>query len=116
MTQFLNVGGDLIDLYADYEYARQDSSDRARDRRDDLRTLAKTARVISDISPSGPGRYETIGGTVGLGMGIVYGYATLPVVVVDGPLPIFDMAWAYSTARFTKKSVDAGRKFGKQFD
>ena len=120
MTQILVVGGKLIDLYADYEYARGDSSDRARDRRKDLRTLAKTARTTNQIyqtvSEPGMGRYEKIGGAVGLGVGVAYGYATLPVVVFDGPLPFFDIAWAYSTARFTQKSVKTGRMIGKQFD
>ena len=116
MTQYLVIGGDLIDLYADYEYARQDSSDRSRDRRDDLRTLAKTARVLNSIGTSGPGRYEKVGAAVGFGIGVAFGYATLPVVVLDGPLPIFDVAWAYSTARFMHKSVKTGRMIGKQFD
>ena len=120
MTQFLVMGGELVDLYADYEYARGDSNDRARDRRKDLRTLAKTARttneITSTLSDPAMGRYEKIGAGVGLGVGIAYGYATLPVVVLDGPLPFFDIAWAYSTARFTQKSVKTGRYIGKQFD
>jgi hypothetical protein len=120
MTQYLNVGGELIDLYADYEYARGDSSDRARDRRKDLRTLGKTARttnqVYQAVADPAMGRYEKIGAGVGLGVGVAYGYATLPVVLADGPLPFFDIAWAYSTARFTQKSVKTGRYIGKQFD
>lgn len=120
VTQFLVVGGELIDLYADYEYARGDSSDRARDRRRDLRTAAKTARTTQDIytavSEPTVGTWEKVGGTVGLGVGALYGYATLPVVLADGPLPFFDIAWAYSTARFTHRSVKAGRQIGKQFD
>lgn len=120
MTQYLNMGGQLIDLYADYEYARGDSSDRARDRRKDLRTLAKTShttnQIIQNVSEPGMGRYEKIGAGVGLGVGIAYGYATLPVVALDGPLPFFDLAWAYSTARMTQKAVRTGRYVGKQFD
>ena len=120
MTQYLNMGGELIDLYADYEYARGDSSDRARDRRKDLRTLGKTARTTNQIYQSvtdpGMGRYEKIGAGLGFVAGAAFGYATLPVVVADGPLPFFDIAWAYSTARFTKKSVQTGRNIGKQFD
>ena len=118
MTQFLNVGGDLIDLYADWEYARSDEL-RGRGRRDDLRLLSKTAKTTGQIAKQAQdsmGTWEKFGGTVGLGVGVVYGYVTLPVVVADGPLPFLDLAWAYSTARFTRSAIDTGRRAGKHFD
>jgi len=119
MTQFLNLGGELIDLYADYEYARQDSSPDARSRREDLYLLSKTTKTVGQISKQAQdemGTWEAVGGTVGLAVGVAYGYATLPVVVLDGPLPFLDMAWAYSTARFTYRAIETGRSVGKKFD
>ena len=119
MTQFLNVGGELIDLYADYEYARSDESTGARRRREDLRLLLKTAKTTGQIakqSQDSMGTWEAVGGTVVLGVGVVFGYLTLPVVVADGPLPFLDIAWAYSTSRFTYRSIKGGRTIGKQFD
>jgi len=114
MTQILNLGGELIDLYADYEYARGDENG------SDLRTvskLLKTTQVIANkVSDDKAGKFEAAGSLVGLGVGITYGAVTLPVVAADGPLPIFDVAWAYSTARFTKRSVELGAKIGRQFD
>ena len=120
MTKILVVGGELIDLYADYEYARGDSSAKSRDRRRELRTTAKVVKTTNDIykgvTNETSNRYETIGGYVGFGVGVAYGYATLPVIAADGPLPFMDLAWAYSTARITKRSVDTGRRIGKLFD
>lgn len=120
MTKMLVIGGELIDLYADYEYARGDSSSRARDRRRELRTTAEVVRTTRDIyravTNDKSNTYETIGGAVGLGVGVVYGYATLPVVIADGPLPFMDLAWAYGTARFTKRTIESGRRFGRMYD
>ena len=118
MTKILNIGGDLIDLYADYEYARDGDNSTSAHRYKDLR---KTAKILRDSDAvykqvNDPGNYETIGGAIGLGLGVVYGYATLPVVAIDGPLPFMDLTWAYGTARFTKKSIETGRRFGKHFD
>ena len=113
MTQYLNLGGQLIDLYADYEYAR--GGDTASDYRT-VSKLLKTTQVIANKATLKKGRYETFGGVIGTGVGIYYGAVTLPVAALDGPLPIFDLAWAYSTARFTKKAMEVGSKIGKQFD
>ena len=114
------IGGDLIDLYADYEYARGDSSSRSRDRRQEFRTTAKVARTTNDIykavTNDKSNAYERLGGVIGLAVGTAYGVATLPVTVVDGPMPFFDVAWAYSTARITRSAVETGRRVGSFFD
>ena len=120
MTRILVLGGDLIDLYADYQYASGVGNGRSGDYRKELRTRAKAVRsadsLVQTVADTGPGTGEKIGSAIGFGVGLAYSYATLPVVVLDGPLPFLDAAWAYSSFRMIERTTKLGGKIGKKFD
>ena len=120
MTRILVLGGDLVDLYADYKYAAGVGNGRAGDYRKELSSRAKAVRaadsLVQTVADTGPGTGEKIGSALGFGVGLAYSYATLPIVALDGPLPFLDIAWATSSFEFTKKSTKLGGKIGKKFD
>jgi len=119
MTKILVVGGKLIDLYADYDYAVGVGSGLAGDKRREYRQIAKFARATEKVVRKRPdmGKYERVGHNVGTGVGIAYAIATAPVTLLDSPLPgPADVAWAYSVMEFTDQAQSAGRYIGKQFD
>lgn len=75
------------------------------------------------VLPQGPGDvvdnqlgFEEAGQAVGLWFGMVWSLATLPVVTIDGPLPIADAAWAWQSFRITKSAVEAGGEIGAAID
>ncbi len=105
MTRSLNIGGHslYVDGYSTNDSHLFDETGETLPR--------KTIRTQDEIRT-----WEIVGGLVGAGVGIAFGYATLPVVAVDGPLPFLDLAWAYTTARISYRAIETGRTIGRQFD
>ena len=118
MTKILNVGGDLIDLYADFDYAVGVGNGRAGDKRREYRQVATLMRKTEPVVRSRRmGKYERAGHNVGTGVGVAYAIATAPATLLDSPLPgPADIAWAYSVMEFTDRAQSTGRKIGKKFD
>tara|TARA_R110001592_G_scaffold329135_1_gene610839 strand:+ start:182 stop:547 length:366 start_codon:yes stop_codon:yes gene_type:complete len=75
-----------------------------------------TPEAIAIREPDNQFNFEQAGKVTGTWFGLVYGLATLPVVALDGPLPFFDAAWAFSTYRFTRRSTEVGGLIGKEID
>ncbi len=84
-----------------------------------VKTLEKTADVLGGgIEAARENRFgfEEAGKIAGLWFGLVVAAATLPVTVVDGPLPFMDAAWVISSARITKSAIDVGGQLGSYID
>jgi len=121
-SSFFEMGGKVIELKADYDYATGKSSAQERNIK---RKMAKDFRVIEEVpsvlttssSDDGMGTFETIGHFAGLGAGVMFGVATFPVVVADSPMigPA-DLAWFGATIRFTQKAQTIGRTVGSWAD
>lgn len=119
---YFEIGGELIELKADYDYATGEISGK---QRKEQRAYAKDVRKMGDIpqvvsakrKDEGMGTGETIGHYAGLGAGVVFAVATFPVTQLDSPLigPA-DLAWAGATIRFTQRAQHVGRSIGSQFD
>ena len=60
--------------------------------------------------------FEEVGQITGFWIGMVWGLATLPVVALDGPLPIMDAAWLAGWGAFTLRSIATGGKVGAYVD
>lgn len=75
-----------------------------------------TPEAIAIREPDNQFSFEQAGKITGTWFGLVYGLATLPVVALDGPLPFFDAAWAFSTYRTTKRATEVGGIIGKEID
>jgi len=121
-VSFFEIGGELIELKADYDYAtgRSTASDRNVQRKmaKDVRHITKIPEVLSaKRKDSGMGTYETVGHYAGLGAGVVFGVVTFPVTQLDTPLigPA-DLAWFAATIKFTQKAQYVGRTLGSQLD
>lgn len=71
--------------------------------------------ATGDVVEDGLG-FEEAGQAAGLWFGMVWSLATLPVVTIDGPLPIADAAWAWQSFRVTKGAVEAGGEIGSIID
>ena len=62
------------------------------------------------------GYWEGAGQVVGVWLGATITIATVPVIAVDGPLPIADYAWLYANARNTNNLRKKGGAIGKGLD
>ena len=121
-VSYFEIGGELIELHADMQYdngnitAKKRKQQRASAR--DVKSIGKDVKQIQKTTSSSDswGPAEEFGIGFGLGVGVVFAVATLPVVVADGPLPIFDLAWFAGSVRFTKKSISIGQKIGQTVD
>lgn len=60
--------------------------------------------------------FAEAGKLAGLWFGMVWSLSTLPVVAIDGPLPIADIGWAYYSLRITKNAMDTGEQIGEVID
>lgn len=60
--------------------------------------------------------FEQVGEMTGLWIGMVWGIATLPVVALDGPLPIMDAAWLAGWGAFTLRAISVGGTVGAWID
>ena len=117
-ASYFEMGGQVIELKADYDYATGKSTSQERNIQ---RKMAKDIRVIEKvpkaIKSTGMGTFETIGHYTGLGAGVLFGVATFPVTQADSPIigPA-DFAWFSATIRFTSQAQTVGREIGSQFD
>jgi len=121
-SSYFEMGGKLIELKADYDYATGESTAQQRNVQ---RKMAKDVRIIEEVpgiittssSDDGMGTFETVGHYVGLGAGVMFGVATFPVTQLDSPLigPA-DLAWFGATIRFTQKAQTIGRTVGEWLD
>lgn len=62
------------------------------------------------------GTWEGVGQFTGVWLGAAMALATMPVVVVDGPLPIADTVWLYANVRNTNNLRRRGGIVGAQID
>jgi len=68
------------------------------------------------LIPLALGPWEGVGQITGTWLGAVITLATVPVVAVDGPLPIADIAWLAANARNTNNLRKKGGAIGKGLD
>jgi len=121
-SSFFEMGGKVIELKADYDYATGKSTAQQRNVQ---RKMAKDVRIIEEVpavisssaADDGMGTFETVGHYVGLGAGVMFGVATFPVTQADSPMigPA-DLAWFGATLRFTQKAQTIGRTVGSWAD
>jgi len=121
-SSFFEMGGKVIELKADYDYATGKSTAQERNVQ---RKMAKDVRIIEEVpdvlttssSDGGMGTFETVGHYVGLGAGVMFGVATFPVTQADSPMigPA-DLAWFGATVRFTQRAQTIGRTVGSWAD
>jgi len=120
---FFEIGGELIELNADYEYATgQTSATKRKQQRSiakDVRSIGKSVDKMSKktTSDDGWGPAEKIGYGVGMVVGVAFAVGTFPVVMADSPMigPA-DLAWFAASARFMDKSTTIGKKSGEFVD
>ena len=120
-ASYFEIGGQVIELKADYDYATGKSTAQQRNIQrkmaKDVRQIKKVPQMVSPAKKSEMGTFETIGHYAGLGAGVAFGVATFPVTQADTPLigPA-DLAWFASTIKFTQKAQYVGRSLGSQLD
>jgi len=120
-VSYFEIGGQLIELKADYDYATGKSTAQERNVQrkmaKDVLQLKKLPAMVSPVKKSEMGTGETIGHYLGLGAGVAFGVATFPVTQADTPLigPA-DLAWFAATIKFTQKAQYAGRTVGSWLD
>ena len=120
-ASYFEIGGQVIELKADYDYATGKSTAQQRNiqRRmaKDVRVISKVPEVISSRTSTKMGTFETIGRYTGLGAGVLFGVATFPVTQADSPLigPA-DFAWFSATIKFTQKAQAVGQTVGSWLD
>ena len=120
---FFEIGGELIELNADYEYGTgQTSATKRKQQRaiaKDVKSIGKSVDKMSKktTSDDGWGPAETIGYGVGLAAGVAFAVATFPVVVADSPMigPA-DLAWFAASARMIDRTTTLGQKSGAYVD
>ncbi len=118
---YFEMGGQVIELKADYDYATGKSTAQQRNVQrkmaKDIRVIEKVPDVLSPAASSEMGTFETIGHYLGLGGGVIFGVATFPVTQADSPLigPA-DFAWFASTVKFTQKAQYVGQTVGSWLD
>ena len=89
---FFEIGGELIELNADYEYGTGQTSAKKRKQQraiaKDVKSVGKSVDSMSKktTSDDGWGPAEKIGYGVGLAAGVAFAVATFPVVVADSPM------------------------------
>ena len=122
ISSFFEIGGELIELEAEYDYGTQVQPQRrkqqralAREVKQAGKSIDKMAKTAEDQDTWGPA--ETIGYGIGLGAGVIYATATFPVVLADSPLigPA-DLLWFASSIKFMQKSTAIGKKMGEEVD
>ena len=119
---YFEIGGELIELHADMQYGsggitakkRKQQRATARDVKSIGKDVKKLEKTVSSSDSWGPAEEFGIG--FGLGVGIAYSVATLPVAAVDGPLPVLDLAWFAASVRFTQKSINTFGSLGAAVD
>jgi len=120
-SSYFEIGGQVIELKADYDYATGKSTAQQRNIQrkmaKDVRVISKVPGVVSPGTKSEMGTYEKMGHYAGLGAGVLFGVATFPVTQADSPLigPA-DFAWFSATLKFTQKSQTVGRTVGSWLD
>ncbi len=120
-SSYFEIGGQVIELKADYDYATGKSTAQQRNIQrkmaKDVRVISKVPGVVSSGMESGMGTFETIGRYAGLGAGVLFGVATFPVTQADSPLigPA-DFAWFSATVKFTQKAQGLGQTVGSWLD
>jgi hypothetical protein len=121
---FFEIGGKIIELENDVAFGMGKRSAKShKDRKSVIKpvvsTLDKTVGVLAggiEAAEENKFGFEEAGKIVGLWFGLVVAAATLPVTVVDGPLPFMDAAWLIASARITKSAIDVGGMIGEVID
>lgn len=121
-TTYFEIGGELIELHADYQYGTGQTSVKKRKQQRavarNVKSIGKDVEKMSTSSSSnGWGPAETVGYGLGIAAGVTFAIATFPVVVADSPMigPA-DLAWFAASTRFMQKSTTLGRKSGEYVD
>jgi hypothetical protein len=122
-STFFEIGGELIELEADYRYGVGQTSAKKRQQQraiaKDVRSIGKTADKMASktTSDDGWGPAEKVGYGLGIAAGIAFAVTTFPVVVADSPMigPA-DLAWFAASARFMDKSTTLGKTSGQYVD
>ncbi|AXH78328.1 MAG: hypothetical protein [Circular genetic element sp.] len=122
-STFFEIGGELIELKADYEYGQgQISASKRKQQRataKDVKSIGKSMDKMSKktTSDDGWGPAEKVGYGVGLAAGIAFAVVTFPVVVADSPMigPA-DLAWFAASARMIDRTTTLGQKSGAYVD
>jgi len=120
-SSYFEIGGQVIELKADYDYATGKSTAQQRNIQrkmaKDVRVISKVPGVVSTGTKSEMGTFEAIGCYTGLGAGVMFGVATFPVTQADSPLigPA-DFAWFSATIKFTQKAQMVGQTVGSWLD
>jgi hypothetical protein len=119
---FFEIGGELIELEADYNYGVNQDPTRRKQQRAIAREVKSAGKAMHSMSKTATkndtwGPAETLGYGIGLGAGVVYATATFPVVLADSPLigPA-DLLWFASSIKFMQKSTAIGKKMGEEVD
>jgi len=120
MISYFEIGGDIVELKADYDYgsgkttAKQHRASKSKAKQ--ARSFSRDVKRIVKDAPETVGDWESIGYVAGGVVTAAYAWATLPVVVLDGPLPILDIAWGASVAKFGRNATQLGGKIGSILD
>lgn len=120
-ASYFEIGGQVIELKADYDYATGKSTAQERNvhrkMAKDVRQIKKVPSMVSPSEKSEMGTFETVGHYIGLGAGVAFGVATFPVTQADSPMigPA-DLAWFGATIRFTQKAQGIGATVGSWLD
>jgi len=119
---FFEIGGELIELEAEYQYGLNSDPTRRKQQRAIAREVKSAGKAVDSMANTAKdqdtwGPAETIGYGIGLGAGVVYATATFPVVLADSPLigPA-DLLWFASSIKFMQKSTAIGKKMGEEVD
>ena len=121
---FFEIGGEIIELDNDYRFMTgQRTAKEHKSRKSMIKPVTKLAdhmvktgeRSVTRANENKFG-FEEAGTLVGIWFGLVVAAATLPVTVIDGPLPFMDAAWVVGSARFTYKASQIGGRVGEKID
>ena len=122
ISSFFEIGGELIELEAEYDYGTHVQPQRRKQQRALAREVKQAGKSIDKMAKTAKqqdtwGPAETIGYGIGLGAGVIYATATFPVVLADSPLigPA-DLLWFASSIKFMQKSTSIGKKMGEEVD
>ena len=121
---FFEIGGKIVELENDTALTMgRRTAKEHKTQKSIIQPVVKTLELTADTLGGGLAAaqeenfgFEEAGKLVGLWFGLVVAAATLPVTVVDGPLPFMDAAWIIGSARFTKSAVDTGGLVGAYID
>ena len=121
---FFEIGGQIVELENDVAFGMgKRSAKEHKTRKSAIKPVVKTLEKTVDVLVGGYEAasedrfgFEEAGKLVGLWFGLIVAAATLPVTVVDGPLPFMDAAWLISSARITKTAIDVGGQIGSMID